>query len=66
MSRRTTLASPWREMAERAGGVAALATSLGVGVSTLRSWAAGTRHPGAITRASVAAWARRRGMAPPW
>ncbi len=66
MSRRSTLPSPWREMAERAGGVAALAAELGVGVSTVRSWGAGTRTPGAIVRDSVGSWARRRGLVAPW
>ena len=66
MSRKTPLPSPWREMAARAGGVAALASQLGVGVSTVRSWGAGTRTPGAIVMASVNAWARRRGIGAPF
>ena len=66
MSRKTTLPSPWREMAERAGGVAALASQLGVGISTVRSWGAGTRTPGAIVMAAVNTWARRRGIEAPW
>ena len=66
VSRSTTLPSPWREMAERAGGVAALAAELGVGVSTVRSWGAGTRTPGAIVQRAVTTWARRRGLAAPW
>jgi hypothetical protein len=67
MSRRTTFPSPWREMAERAGGVALLAKSLGIAVSTLRSWATGTRTPGATVQASVIKWAARRGLsAPSW
>jgi transposase len=66
VSRSTTLPSPWREMAERAGGVAALAAELGVGVSTVRSWGARTRTPGVIVQRAVNAWARRRGIAAPW
>jgi hypothetical protein len=53
-------------MAERAGGVGALAEQLGVGVSTVRSWGAGTRTPGAIVQSAVNAWARRRGLESPW
>ena len=66
MSRSTTLPEPWLSMAERAGGVAALASELGIAVSTLRSWGAGTRVPGAIVKNVVNAWARRRGLAAPF
>jgi len=66
MSRSTTLPSPWREMAARAGGVAALAAELGVGVSTLRSWGAGTRTPGLLRQAAVNRWAKRRKLKAPW
>ena len=57
--------SPWREMVESAGGMAALANELGVAPSTLRSWGAGTRVPGAIVKRTIDVWARRRGSASP-
>ena len=66
MSRPTTLPSPWREMAEEAKGVAKLAAALGVGVSTVRSWGAGTRTPGKIVQGVVNEWARQHGCRAPW
>jgi hypothetical protein len=66
IGRPTTLPSPLRELAEHAGGVEALATALGVAVSTVRAWGAGTRMPGPIVRRHVNAWARRRGLQEPW
>lgn len=64
--RATTLPTPWREGAERAGGVGELATALGVGRQTLWQWAAGERTPRPISRGSVNAWFRRRGLAEPF
>ena len=66
MSRSTTLPAPWTALVDYAGGVAALAAALGCGVSTLRSWGAGTRTPGLITRRGVNAWAKQRRLPPPW
>ena len=66
MSRPTTLPPAWAALAARAGGVAALARALGVGVSTVRAWGAGTRVPTPIAREAVSGWARRRGLPEPW
>lgn len=64
--RPTTLPSPWREAAERAGGVGALAEALGVGRMTLWHWASGTREPRPIASNAVNAWFRRRGLPEPF
>lgn len=64
--RETTLPAPWREGAERAGGVGELAAALGVGRMTLWQWAAGRRQPHPIVRDAVDAWFRRRGLAAPF
>lgn len=65
MSRLTTLPSPWRELAERLGGVAELARACSVAPSTLWRWAQG-RRPGPVVEAHVNALARRRGIAEPF
>jgi hypothetical protein len=65
MSRATTLPSPWIELAERMGGVEALAEACGVVQSTLWRWARGKR-PGAVVQRHVNALARRRGLPLPF
>lgn len=65
MSRLTTLPSPWRELAERLGGVASLAEACGVTRPTLWRWAHGQR-PGAIVMRHVNGLARRRGISEPF
>ncbi len=62
----TTLTGAWLAMAERAGGVVALARELQIGRETLRRWAAGGQEPGGPARALIATWCRRRGLATPW
>ena len=43
MPRSTTLPEPWRSLAERLGGVGALAEAFGVERLTVRRWAKGER-----------------------
>jgi hypothetical protein len=46
MPRPTTLPEPWRSLAEKAGGVWALAEKFGVAESTIRRWAGGMKMSG--------------------
>ena len=66
MSRPTTFPARWAPLLASAGGVEALAESLGVPVRTLRSWAAGTREPAKFAKRAVSDWARRRKLEDPW
>src|SRR5580692_9875264 len=66
VSRPTTFPPAWLPLVERAGGVGALATALGVPLRTLSQWARGERSPGKFARAHVEAWTKRRGLASPW
>ena len=66
MTRPTTFPPRWAALVAHAGGVAALAESLGVPVSTLRSWVAGTREPAKFAKKAVSDWARRRKLEDPW
>ena len=49
----TTLPSPWLEMSERAGGVTALASELGIERMTLHRWAHGKAVPTKLVRQNV-------------
>lgn len=62
----TVFPSPWREMAQKAGGVRELAAALGVDVRTAHRWATGHAMPDEDTRNQVKAWARSKRLTPPW
>ena len=66
MARPSTLATPWRELAEAMGGVGKLAASCGVTMRALERWASGERTPGPIVQKHVRSLARRHGVAAPW
>jgi hypothetical protein len=63
---RTSLSSPWRELAAKAGGVDALAQELHVSRRTLFRWSQGGEPKMRIIRDHVLAFFRRRGLASPW
>ena len=62
----TTLPPPWSELAERLGGVEALAAALGTTTMTLWRWSRGRTLPHPIVQGHVNAFFRRRGFAPPF
>lgn len=64
--RPTTLPSPWRELADALGGVAALADACKVRPSTVWRWAAGVTTPGGVVQDHVRALARQHKVAAPW
>ena len=65
MPRPTTLPEPWRSLAERLGGVGALAETLGATRRTLDHWARGDRTPGGTARTAIAALFRAHKLEPP-
>lgn len=66
MSRATTMPSPWREAAEKAGGAGALATALGVGRVAVYRWATGHVEPDEPRKRLVRAAFRRWSLPAPW
>lgn len=59
MSRPTTLPEPWRSLADKLGGVQALADALHSDPRTVGRWAAGERTPRGPARALVDALCKR-------
>lgn len=66
MTRPTTLPEPWRSLAERCGGVVALAARLGVDRRTIGKWAHREREPGFLVRREIARMAVRFGLPDPF
>lgn len=64
MARPTTLREPWRSLAERLGGVGALAEALGADRRTVTRWACGDRQPSATAQIAIDALFRREGLEP--
>ena len=65
MPRPTTLTEPWRSLAERLGGVQALADALHSAPRSVRQWAAGERRPRGPVLALLAQLLERYGLTPP-
>ena len=65
MPRPTTLPEPWRSLAEKLGGVQALADALHSDPSAVRRWATGDRTPGGPARALIEALFRQHQIEPP-
>jgi hypothetical protein len=65
MSRHTTLPSPWSDLAEKCGGVEALAEQLGVCRNTIGYWGRG-RIPRRHTREYVEAFATKHEVVIVW
>jgi len=66
VSRVTKITGPLLALVERAGGVEALASELGVTRGTIHRWATGERVPALIVRRAINDWARRRGLEGPF
>lgn len=65
MPRPSTLSSPWKDLAEKLGGVGALAKSLGgVDPTTLRRWAQG-RMPNRSARVLIVGLFKKHGIQAP-
>jgi DNA-binding transcriptional regulator YdaS (Cro superfamily) len=64
VSRKTSLEGRWLALAEKAGGVHALASALGVAPSSLYRWGLG-RPISALARVAVQRYAKRRRMPDP-
>ena len=65
MPRPITLASPWKDLAEKLGGVGELAKSLGgVDPTTLRRWAQG-RMPNRSARVLIVGLFKKHGLKAP-
>ena len=65
MPRPTTLPDPWRSLAEKLGGVGALASALGATRRTLDHWARGDRTPGGTAQKAIAALFAAHKLEPP-
>lgn len=65
MPRPTTLPEPWRTLADKLGGVSALADALGTGPRTVNNWATGGRSPRGTARIAITALFRRHRIEPP-
>lgn len=66
MSAPHALPYPWSALADRLGGAAALARSLGTGRTQLHRWATGRAIPSAIVQSYVNSIFRRRGLPVPF
>jgi uncharacterized membrane-anchored protein len=65
MPRPTTLPEPWRSLAERLGGVQALADALHSAPRTIRQWAHHERTPGRLASAAILALFLAHSIPPP-
>lgn len=65
MPRPTTLPEPWRSMAERLGGVQALADALHSAPRTIRQWAQHERTPSGTTKLAIVSLFRSHHLEPP-
>jgi hypothetical protein len=65
MSRPTTLPQPWRSLADKLGGVQALADALCCDPVTLRRWANGSQTPNRATQAWIRRGFEEVGIEPP-
>ena len=61
----TTLPEPWRSLAAKLGGTAALARALGTVPRTINQWASGARHPRGTARMAIEALFHAHGLEPP-
>lgn len=62
MSRNTTLPEPWRSLAEKLGGVQAVADALGVCPRQIYSWAHRQRLPSKTARIAISSLFERNGI----
>ena len=65
MGRSSTIAEPWKTLADKLGGVGCMATELQSARRTVNQWANGDRVPSRLTQAVIVATFIKHGVEPP-
>jgi uncharacterized membrane-anchored protein len=65
MGRPSTIAEPWKTLADKLGGVGHLALELQSARRTVNQWANGDRVPSRLTQAVIVAAFIKHGVEPP-
>jgi uncharacterized membrane-anchored protein len=65
MGRASTIAEPWKSLAEKLGSVGAMAKELKSARRTVNQWAHGDRTPSRLTQEFIVSVFARHGVEPP-